>query len=70
SNSNFGNTFATALTVAGALTGNIVWTTPATITVGLPNGVAQDGAVDSAPQIKTFWKLGDDAVEPAALAVC
>jgi hypothetical protein len=68
-NSNFGNAFGTALTVAGALTGSIVWTTPATVTLDLPDEVAQDGADGLGAEVKTCWKLGDEPLEPAALAV-
>ena len=68
-NSDFGDAFATALMVAGALTGRIVWTTPARVTIDLPSGVAQDTADRFDPEIKTFWKLGDPPLEPAELAV-
>src|SRR5262249_32151751 len=68
-NSDFGNAFATALTVAGALTGSIVWATPAKVTLDLPGGVSQDVANGSKPETKTLWKLGDEQQTPAALAV-
>ena len=41
-NTNFGNAFATALTVAGAATGMIVLTSPATANVDLPARVAEE----------------------------
>lgn len=68
-NSNFGNAFATALTVAGALTGSIVWTTPARVILDLPGGLAQDVPDGSGPEIRTFWKFGDPPLQPATLAV-
>jgi hypothetical protein len=68
-NSDFGNAFATALTAAGALTGSIVWSTPAKITIDLPGGVSDDVAEASEPETQTLWKLGDQPVAPAALAV-
>jgi hypothetical protein len=59
-NSKFGNAFAAGLTVAGALTGQIVYTSPATVAIDLPNGVAEDVA-DRArlTPVDTIWKLGD-----------
>jgi hypothetical protein len=67
-NSDFGNAFATALTVVGALSGSIVWTTPARVMLDLPSGVVQDGADGYGPEIRTLWKLGDEPREPAELA--
>jgi hypothetical protein len=58
-NTNFGNSFGTALTIAGAATGMIVWTKPATTTVALPAGVATDIPDNLVPEIKTLWRLGD-----------
>jgi len=58
-NANFGNAFGTALTVAGALTGQIVISTPATITLALPSSVAEDLATALEPKISTLWKLSD-----------
>lgn len=68
-NSNFGNTFGTALTVAGALTGSIVWTTPTQVTIDLPPGVNDVVADASEPETQTFWKLGDQPVAPAKLTI-
>ncbi len=68
SNSNFGNAFGTALTVAGALTGTIVWTTPAKVAIDLPKGVKEDLANEAGPEIHTYWRLGDDARKPVELA--
>jgi hypothetical protein len=58
-NSQFGNSFATALTVAGALGGSIVLTKPATTTIVLPTGVAEELPANAKPEIFTLWKLGD-----------
>ena len=41
-NSNFGDAFGTALTIAGALTGKIVYTTPATVAFELPESVVEE----------------------------
>jgi len=59
-NSNFGNAFAVGLTVAGALTGRIVYTSPATVTIDLPNAVAEDVTDRVRPaSVDTVWKLDD-----------
>ena len=42
SDTNFGNSFGTALAIAGAATGSIALTQPATVAIELPGGVAQD----------------------------
>lgn len=65
-NSNFGNAFAVGLTVAGALTGQIVYTSPATVTIDLPNGVAEDVRDSVRPEaVDTLWKLGDPLLSAA-----
>jgi hypothetical protein len=58
-NSDFGNAFATALTVAGAFAAHLVYTRPATATIALPRGVAKEITEISKPEIETFWQLGD-----------
>jgi hypothetical protein len=59
-NSKFGNAFATGMTVAGALTGRIVYASPATVPITLPKGVAEDvSACEETTRIETLWKLGD-----------
>jgi hypothetical protein len=58
-NSDFGNAFGTALTVAGALTGQIVYQSPATTAIELPRGVAQTIPAGREPEFRTLWKLGD-----------
>ena len=45
-NAKFGNSFGTALVVAGALTGSIVMTRPAKTTVLFPAGVAEEYSRD------------------------
>ena len=66
SNSKFGNAFATGLTVAGALTGQIVYQRPATVTIDLPKGVAEDIADQDKPAPNdTLWKLGDPPLPEA-----
>jgi len=58
-NSKFGNAFGVGLTVAGALTGQIVYTRPASVTLDLPKCVAEDvtDRVRPAP-VDTLWSLG------------
>jgi hypothetical protein len=58
-NSNFGNAFHTALTVAGAATGMLVLSRPAKVTIDLPVGVAVEIPDGMEPEIKTLWHLGD-----------
>jgi len=58
-NSNFGDTFGTALTVAGALTGQIVLSSPANVKLKLPENGAANLPDDVEPSIVTVWKLGD-----------
>jgi hypothetical protein len=65
-NSDFGNAFATTLTVAGLLTGQIHWTSPATVTLNLPTEVEQDVVDESGPEVMTLWRLGDPPLEPEA----
>lgn len=61
-NSNFGNAFGVGLTVAGALTGQIVYSSPATVTIDLPSGVAEDVTDGARPStVDTLWTLGASA---------
>ena len=62
-NSNFGNAFATTVIVAGTLTGHIVLTRPATTTIALPSGVAEDIPEELKPETETLWRLGDPTLE-------
>ncbi len=63
SNTNFGNSFGTALAVAGAATGSIALSKPAVAKVAMPIGVAEHIRDDLAPEIKTLWQLGDPPIE-------
>ena len=60
-NTNFGDSFGTALMVAGAATGTVVLSRPATATIEMPQGVAEDIGEFNATDVqqKTLWKLGD-----------
>ncbi len=58
-NSNFGNAFHTALTVAGAATGMLVLSSPATAKIDLPSDVAEVLEDNLEPEIETLWQLGD-----------
>ncbi len=62
SNTRFGNSFSTALTIAGAATGSIVLSKPATAAIDLPVGVAEDIPDNLVPEIKTLWQLGEPAL--------
>jgi hypothetical protein len=66
SNTNFGNSFGTALTVAGAATGSIVLSKPATATIDLPIGVTEDIPGNLVSKTKTLWQLGEPALENVA----
>jgi len=65
-NSNFGNAFGTALTVVGALGGTLVLSKPATLSIDLPVGVAEDTPEDLKPEIQTLWKIGDPPLQRIA----
>jgi hypothetical protein len=58
-NSRFGNAFGTTLMVAGAMTGQIVIASPATVTLDLPANVAEQVSDGQNPEVKTLWRLGD-----------
>jgi hypothetical protein len=65
-NSNFGNALATGLMVAAALTGQIVYASPATKAIDLPRGVAEiitDQTKHAAVEI--LWKLSDAPLSAA-----
>jgi hypothetical protein len=62
-NCNFGSGFSTALTISGAATGSIILAQPATVTIQLPVGVAEDVPDDLRPEIRTLWRLGDPSFE-------
>lgn len=65
-NTNFGDAFTTALTVAGLFTGSIVISTPATVKVDLPANVATEIPVKLAPEVNTLWRLGDPPLDSVA----
>jgi hypothetical protein len=65
-NSNFGNAFGTALTVAGAMTGQIVLSQPATVTLVLPTGVAEQVHHCSPQDVQTIWRAGDPPLDANA----
>ena len=58
-NSKFGNSFRTAITVAGALSGTLVLSTPATASILLPAQVSQDVPFHLEQRIQSKWRLGD-----------
>jgi hypothetical protein len=58
-NSEFGNAFATAVSVTGVLCGNVVLSSPATATIAIPTDVTQELPQGNRPSITTLWKLGD-----------
>jgi len=65
-NSHFGNTFGTALALAGAATGSLVLTRPATVSLQLPIGVTEEIPQESPPESRVLWQLGDPALEMRA----
>ncbi len=58
-NSSFGNAIGTSFAVAGLLTGQIILSTPATVTLDLPIGVAAVVPTDWPAEVQTIWRLGD-----------
>jgi len=66
SNTNFGNSFGIALTIAGAATGSIVLSKPATATVALPAGVAEDIPHGLTPETRVLWQRGDPPLDNVA----
>ena len=58
-NSNFGDAFLTALTVVGALGGVIVLSSPAKITLKLPESVAEEVPAEDRAEMTTLWVLDD-----------
>lgn len=61
-NTNFGSAFGAAVKVLGAMSGHIVLSKPASVTISLPTEVAEVVSSDAVSEIKTLWKLGDPAL--------
>jgi hypothetical protein len=61
-NSNFGNTFATAVTVVGAMSGSIILSKPATALVEMPDSVTEELPDVLTPRTTVIWKLGDPPI--------
>jgi hypothetical protein len=59
----FGDTFATALTIAGAAGGAIVFTKPAIANINVPTEVAETLPAVFEPQLEVIWKLGDPLLQ-------
>jgi hypothetical protein len=55
-NSDFFNPFGTALTLAGTATGQIVLSTPASVTLTLPSGVAEELPPHLTPRVEILWQ--------------
>lgn len=62
-NTNFGSAFGAAVKVLGAMSGHIVLSKPASVTISLPNEVAAALPADAVSDIKTLWKLGDPPLD-------
>lgn len=62
SNTKFASSVDTALIIAGAATGSIVLTKPATVQIDLPAGVTEDLPENIAPETITLWQLGQPAL--------
>jgi hypothetical protein len=58
-NAKFGNTFGTAVLLAGAATGTIILSKPAIVKLQLPVNVADEIPFPDAPQVAVLWQLGD-----------
>jgi hypothetical protein len=58
-NSDFRNVFGTTLTIAGSMTGQIVYHSPVTTVIELPSRVTDTVPAGRQPEIRTLWKLGD-----------
>jgi hypothetical protein len=58
-NTRFKNAFGTILTVAGALTGQIVFMTPETAIIRFPTNAVEEFYREAQLEIRTLWKLGD-----------
>jgi hypothetical protein len=65
-NTKFGDSTATVIALAGALTGHIVLSSPATVKMVLPSGVAERLDHSGAAQTSTLWRLGDPELQVAA----
>ena len=65
-NTEFGDSFGTALTCAGAATGTIVLSRPATAKLSLPVDVAEDVPDHVAPETQVLWQLGDPELDDVA----
>ena len=59
SNSSFQNSFGTTLTVAGALAGMVVLSSPMTVNLTLPTDVKEELPEDLVSLTRTIWKLHD-----------
>jgi len=66
SNSNFGNAFGTAVVVAGAATGQLVLSRPATVKISLPSGVASELPASVTATDEVLWAPPADGVDPAS----
>ena len=69
SNTNFGNSFNTALAITGAATGSIVFSKPAIVTLALPSGVAEDVTKGLVPYTQILWQQGAPPLENVASPV-
>jgi hypothetical protein len=65
-NSEFGDKFCTAVTIAGAAGGTIVLSKPAKLTLNLPTGVSDAISPGDAPQVTILWQLGDPPLNKVA----
>jgi hypothetical protein len=63
-NTQFGNPLTTTLTVAAAMGGAFVISSPASVTMDLPKDVAEVADPAVGVELTTVWKLGD-SLEPA-----
>jgi len=66
SDTNFHDAFGTAMTIAGAATGSLILSRPATTTVKLPEGVNPTAPDSVGPVVTKIWELGDPQIETRA----
>lgn len=65
-NTQFKDRLSTALVVAGAASGTLVFNKPAHVKIQLPAGVAEEISNNLPPQTQTLWQLGDPPLEEVA----
>ncbi len=68
-NANFGNPFGALLAIGGALTGSIVISTPASVTITMPTDVAESIPIDAMSVCQVLWELDGEYTSDAEQAM-